>query len=153
MTDDLRDRLEQRRREQEWATTWEPDEPGDTLVGILEQMDKGPTEFGMCRVAHIRTEDGALRGLWLMHAVLEDEWDEAAPEPGDRVGALYQGRRSGKNNDYHVWAVEVERRDEAPDAEADAPDPTEIDEDRGTDETPGHGPAPSLDDPNAELPY
>lgn len=156
MSDDLSDRLEDRRREKEWASTWEPEASGDTLIGTLEAVEMAPTEFGECRVAHVRTEDGVLRALWLMHKVLRDEWDAAEPTPGDRVGALYQGERSGESHDYHVWAVEVERRDEAPQAEPEAdaePDPTAVDRDRGKNEAAGRGPAPTLDNPNADLPY
>jgi hypothetical protein len=110
---DLKDELEQERREKEWAETWKPQEPGDMLVGTLEGYDQATTDFGTYRVAHIRDEEGVLRGLWLMHSVLQDEWEEAAPEVGERVGVQYHGKRSGENYDYHMWAAKVDRTDEA----------------------------------------
>lgn len=111
---DLKDELRQERREKEWAETWKPSGPGDKLIGTLEGYDEATTDFGTYTVAHIRDEDGVLKGLWLMHSVLQDEWEEAAPEKGDRVGAMYHGQRSGDNYDYHMWSVKVDHsaRDE-----------------------------------------
>jgi hypothetical protein len=114
----LKDELEQERREKEWAETWKPQAPGDMLIGTLEGYDQATTDFGTYRVAHIRDEDGVLRALWLMHSVLQDEWEEAAPdgEPqvGDRVGVQYHGKRSGENYDYHMWAAKVDRSEDTP---------------------------------------
>ena len=112
---DLKDELEQERREKEWAETWKPQEPGDMLVGTLEGYDEATTDFGTYTVAHIRDEEGVLRGLWLMHSVLQDEWKEAAPEVGERVGVQYLGQRSGADFDYHMWTVKVDRSETAED--------------------------------------
>lgn len=79
------------------------------LIGTLADYDKAETDFEEYRVAHIRDEDGALRGLWLMHSVLEDEWSEADPGRLKRVGVQYLGKRSGENFDYHMWTVKVDR--------------------------------------------
>ncbi len=120
---DLKNELEQERREKEWAETWKPDGSGDMLIGTLEGYDEATTDFGTYRVAHIRDEEGVLRGLWLMHNVLQEEWEEAAPEVGERVGAQYLGQRSGDTYDYHMWTVKVDRSENAPQAPAgeDAP--------------------------------
>ena len=106
---DLKDELERERRSKEWAETWKPTEPGDMLIGTLEGYDTATTDFGEYRVAHVRDEEGVLRGLWLMHSVLKDEWDEADPGRGERVGVQYLGQRSGENYDYHMWTVKVDR--------------------------------------------
>jgi hypothetical protein len=111
---DLKDELEQERREKEWAETWTPDEPGDMLIGTLTGYDEAETDFGTYTVAHIRDEEGVLRGLWLMHSVLQDEWAEADPGRGERVGVQYLGKRSGADFDYHVWTVKVNRPEETP---------------------------------------
>jgi hypothetical protein len=105
----LKDELEQERREKEWAETWKPSEPGDMLIGTLTGYDEAETDFGTYRVAHIRDEEGVLRGLWLMHSVLQDEWAEADPGRGERVGVQYLGKRSGSDFDYHMWTVKVDR--------------------------------------------
>jgi len=124
---DLEGEMERERREKEWAETWKPSGPGDALIGILEDYDEATTDFGTYRVAHIRNEDGVLKGLWLMHSVLQDEWNEAAPQKGDRVGAMYHGQRSGDTYDYHMWSVKVDRESAAPEdageqAGTDSPD-------------------------------
>ena len=69
---DLKDELERERREKEkeWAETWKPSEPGDMLIGTLTGYDEAETDFGTYTVAHIRDEEGVLRGLWLTHSVL-----------------------------------------------------------------------------------
>jgi hypothetical protein len=46
-----------------------------------------------------------------MHSVLKDEWTDADPQKCDRVGAMYHGKRSGDNFDYHMWTVKVNRTD------------------------------------------
>lgn len=58
------------------------------LIGTLEAYDEATTDFGTYTVAHIRDEEGALRGLWLMHSVLQDEWKEADSEVGGEGGPL-----------------------------------------------------------------
>jgi hypothetical protein len=49
-----------------------------------------------------------------MHSVLQDEWAEADPGRGERVGVQYLGKRSGENYDYHVWTVKVDRPEATP---------------------------------------
>lgn len=157
---DLEERLERERREKEWAETWEPEEPGDALIGTLEKVEEAPTEFGTYEVAHIRNEDGVLKGLWLMHTVLQNEWTEADPQPGDRIGALYHGQRAGQDYDYHMWSVEVERAGETsedrppqrPD-EGETLDGKEKAERLYGDEEADDRPDPTMDDPHADLPY
>ncbi|WP_103019413.1 hypothetical protein [Salinibacter altiplanensis] len=109
----LKDELEQERREKEWAETWKPQAAGDMLIGTLQGYDEAETDFGSYTVAHIRDEEGVLRGLWLMHSVLQDEWSEADPGRGERVGVQYLGKRSGENYDYHMWTVKVDRPEAA----------------------------------------
>jgi hypothetical protein len=139
MSDGLRDRLNETRKSEEWATTWKPDR-GEMLVGTFEKMDTGSTKYGESRVAHIRDEDGKLWGVWLFHSVLQDQWEQAEPTPGDRVGILYLGKRAGSDYDYHHYDVEVERRDEEPEPAVErVPSP-------GGEES-------TLEDPNGELPY
>lgn len=161
MSDDLRERLEEDRKSKEWAETWKPSEPGDMLVGTLEGYDEAETDFGTYEVAHIRNENGVLKGLWLMHSVLREQWNDANPDVGDRVGALYHGKRSGENFDYHMWTVEVERTDEPPEdrppmSNADESSPLDGQEQAErlyADEEAENRPDSSLNDPNGPLPY
>jgi len=165
---DLEDELERERREKEWAETWEPDGSGDMLIGTLEAYDEATTDYGTYTVAHIRDEEGVLRGLWLMHSVLQDEWKEAAPEVGERVGVQYLGQRSGEN-------LKVDRTEDEPQESNTAgagsdrqPQESGAGDFDGSDlysppatETAGSDPAPqepnggesTMDDPNGELPF
>ncbi len=107
---DLKDELEQERREKEWAETWKPDGPGDMLIGTLEGYDQATTDFGTYRVAHIRDEEGALRGLWLMQNVLQEEWEEAASEVEERMGVQYHRKRSREKESQGRSAASVSSR-------------------------------------------
>jgi hypothetical protein len=137
----LKDELEQERREKEWAESWRPDEPGDMLIGTLEGYDEATTDYGSYHVAHVRNEEGVLKGLWLMHSVLQDEWEEAGPEIGDRVGAMYHGQRDGEQYSYHMWSVRVDRT-EANGREESTQEPTGNDR---SPQEPGSGGAPDFD--------
>ena len=169
---DLKDDLERERREKEWAETWKPDGPGDALIGTLEGYDEATTDFGTYTVAHIRDEDGVLKGLWLMHSVLQDEWTEADPQKGDRVGAMYHGKRSGDTYDYHMWSVKVDRpedgRSEAGGEEAPAADRSPQESGSGgapdfegddlfgplaLESKTSDGGESTIDDPNGRLPF
>ncbi len=44
-----------------------------------------------------------------MHSVLKDEWTDADPGRGERVGVQYLEQRSGENYDHHMWTVKVDR--------------------------------------------
>ena len=46
-----------------------------------------------------------------MHSVLKDEWTDADPGRGERVGVQYLEQRSGENYDHHMWTVKVNRTD------------------------------------------
>ena len=126
----------------EQATTWTPD-AGDVLCGVVESIHDRYTDYGEQTVANIRCEDtGDLYGVWLSRTVLQAEWDRAEPEVGHRVTITYEGTRQGISHAYHAYSVEVERLGETiPMA---FPEP-----DEGCDERP----APTLEDPNAGLPY
>ena len=145
----LKDELEAERREKEWAETWKPDEPGDMLIGTLEGYDEATTDFGTYTVAHIRDEGGVLRGLWLMHSVLQDEWSDAGPEPGERVGVQYLGKRSGSDYDYHMWAVKVDREATATERDRSEEEPQETTSEAGSSDRPPQesdsGGAPEFD--------
>ena len=145
---DLESRLKENHRSDEYADTWKPDGEGEMLVGTFEKMAEGTTSYGTYPIAHIREEGGQLRAVWFFHAVLRDQWDAAGPEPGDQVGIIYKGQRDGRDFSYHAYGVEVERQaggDTAPRK----PDRPALKPDDGHDRRP----APSMDDPNAELPY
>lgn len=141
----LDERLNERRQREEHATTWRPQQHGSTLIGTLEKMDQGETEYGTSEVAHIRDNKGKLWGVWLFHTVLRNEWDEADPTLGDEVGIVYFGERDGDPYSYHAYAVEVERPEEM-----DVPPEHSLKETEG--ESASFEGTSTLDDQNGELP-
>jgi hypothetical protein len=145
---DLKERLQDNYRSDEFADTWRPEAEGEMLVGTFEKMAEGTTSYGTYPIAHIRDESGQLRAVWFFHAVLKDQWEQAEPEPGDQVGIIYKGQREGSDFRYHAYGVEVERQggDATPTREPERP---ALRPDEGHDRRP----TPSMDDPNAELPY
>lgn len=85
---------------------WDPD-PGDTITGYYDGMNEGVPGYGGERfdVAHLKTEDGP-KAVWLSSTVLQEQWKEADPSPGDAVGIKHQGKRESENgyeyNDFQV---------------------------------------------------
>jgi len=96
----------------ERAETWKPAEPGDIITGTLEGTSNVETRYGEQLVSHIRDDDGHLWAVWHSHKVFREQWAEAAPHVGDRVGICWHGMREGKEYAYHVYAVAVERAEE-----------------------------------------
>ena len=115
----LREQLKEQSREREHATSWKP-EPGDILEGTFERTQTVETRYGVQDVSHIRAADGTLWAAWHSHKVFREQWGEADPHQGDRVGVLYEGTRDGEQYTYHVYRVAVERAD----PEQDTPDAT-----------------------------
>lgn len=146
---DLKERLKDDQREDEWARAWKPEAEGEMLTGTFERMEEVKVEHGTYPVAHIREDEtGELRAVWMFHKVLRVEWEEQEPQPGDRVGIIYKGRREGQTYAYHHYGVEVEPAK----AEGSRNGRTALprfEPDEGHDRRP----KPTLDNPNAQLPY
>ena len=108
----IEEKLNRKRAEKEYATTWKPD-PGDVLQGTYERTQTVETAYGLQQVSHIRIADGTLWAVWHSHKVFREQWDEADPHQGDTVGIMYDGTREGEQYTYHVYHVAVERADDA----------------------------------------
>lgn len=92
--------------------SWKPqaEGPGSIVAGKLIKVHRGvPTEYGAFDVAHVEDEKRGRVTVWLSHAVLQQKWEEADPQPGDQVGILYEGERDGNSRSYHMYRVKVER--------------------------------------------
>lgn len=115
--DPLRDQLEQdyERAMKGFPERWDPEEPGDKIIGELKTMDYNiQTQYGPVDVATIHSEDlDEARCVWLARTVLKNEWDEQNPAPGERVGVIYLGMDD--ENDYHRYSVRVDRATEGRD--------------------------------------
>lgn len=106
--DALRDRLEQER-----PASWVPKREGDEIVGELVRFDRGKTAYGEQVIAVLRTPEGVERSVWLLHAVLRQEFAKLQPELGELVLIRYEGKREpeGDGSSYQHYRLEVERED------------------------------------------
>ena len=101
---------------------WDPQEPGDTIIGELIDVVKVQTPYGKRRVATVWVpKAGCEVTVWLSKKVLADQWDKREPEIGDHVGIAFRGEREADNGDYsyQLYSVHVERRRPADDGPAD----------------------------------
>ena len=108
----LMEKLNRKAREQEYATTWKP-VPGEILEATYERTQTVETRFGEQQVSQIRDAEGKLWGVWHSHKVFRQQWHQADPQPGDRVGILYEGMREGDGYEYHMYHIAVERAEDA----------------------------------------
>src|SRR2546427_786021 len=80
-------------------TTWRPTDPRlghpRTLVGVLVRVEHGTTSFGRAGIVVLRDPDGREWRVWLLHAVLRDEFLKLRPAVGELVAIAYGGRVDG----------------------------------------------------------
>lgn len=116
--DPLRDQLanDVERAEKGFPDRWNPEEPGDMVLGELVTVDRNiQTQYGPVDVATIHDEDlDEARSVWLARTVLQNEWEEVKPRPGERVGVAYLGHEEGEDGEdgdpgYHRYSVRVDR--------------------------------------------
>jgi hypothetical protein len=105
MTTDRDLRIELEREDGTYPESWRP-QPGDILVGTIEKYDRASTSYGTYNIAVLRDEQGALHSVWLMHAVLLDEFRKLRPRPGERLGIK---RLEDAERGYRRYAVRVDR--------------------------------------------
>lgn len=102
----LRERADTERPE-----SWVPQAPGDEIVGELVRYERGSTSYGPQIIAIIQPEHGAPRAVWLLTAVLRDEFAKLRPAPGEWLLIRYLGKReaAGDGPDYQAHSVVVDR--------------------------------------------
>lgn len=73
------------------SLSWNPD-PGETIVGVVEDVYTGTSEYGDYPIVEIATPDGFVVLVHAFHAILKAEVQRKGPEQGDRIGITYVGR-------------------------------------------------------------
>lgn len=69
----------------EHAEAWIPD-VGDLLVGEVAEYSEGSTKHGSYHIVTVRDEDsGKTWAVWLLHKILEAEFDRLRPKVGERI--------------------------------------------------------------------
>lgn len=98
-------------------TSWRPNDPAkghpQLLVGELVRVDEGHTSYGPKKIAVLRTVDGELFGVWLLHAVLQQEFARQRPRIGELIAVRYVGHVPGRDGQpgYEKFRLVVDRQD------------------------------------------
>lgn len=105
---------------EERARLWTPENPGDAVVGRLVTVCVVEASWGEVDTAYIRARCGVLRMVHLKWSVLQREWEEKKPWPGDRIAITFDGTRAGGEQPFKCFLLDVDRppTEPAPTAEA-----------------------------------
>jgi hypothetical protein len=96
----------------DFAPGWRP-EPGDTVIGKVEGLDRAENKWGAYPVVTLVTDDGERIAVHGFHTVLRNALRRARPMPGSRIAVRYVGLvsedKSGKAlvQDYHGYQVRM----------------------------------------------
>jgi len=99
----------------EHAESWRPNVPAkghpQLLVGVLVRLDRARTSYGPATIVVLRAPDGKEWAIWLLHAVLRDEFERLRPCAGELVAVAYGGmiEARGDKAAYESYRVAVDR--------------------------------------------
>jgi hypothetical protein len=102
---------------------WKDYQPGDTLVGVLLDIEQRESEYrsedGQPRFYPVLTvvDDDGQEWVWhAYHSAASKELARLRPEPGDGIGIKYRGKVEGRKTDYESYRILVEHvnQDAAP---------------------------------------
>jgi hypothetical protein len=88
-------------------STWNPQEDGtpSKLIGTLVSITAGSGDYGEYPVVTVSNDDGIHR-FYAFHGVAKSQLEQANPQPGDKIGIAYKGKKmSGAGNEYHNYRV------------------------------------------------
>src|SRR5690242_153904 len=98
---------------------WIPDdaEKGHppTIAGVLVAYEQGQSAFGPRTIAIVRDVEGQEWSVWLHSTVLQQEFAEQSPQPGELIAISYLGRRKAKNaqpgtsGEYSSYRLVIDR--------------------------------------------
>jgi hypothetical protein len=84
------------RIELDYAKAWLPEE-GETLVGIVTELQIGTSDYGQYPILVVQPEVGDRRSVHAFHTVLHDRLLELMPDVGEEIAFKYMGRVLPKN--------------------------------------------------------
>lgn len=103
--DDLSERLDA-----DYPETFILNDENPKFVGVFKRVDSGPSEYGPVPIVVMADQDGKEYGIWLLHAVLRNQFAQQAPKVGELVGIRYLGKKRGASGrDYANYRVAVVR--------------------------------------------
>jgi len=88
------------------SVTWQPEQPGDQVAGVVVEVTDIVTEYGQSPVVVVLEPDGREVRVLGFGAVMQRAIYQSAIEPGDLFAARFLGRHQGKTGrpyaDYKV---------------------------------------------------
>lgn len=115
-TNSLADRIAE-----DYAPAWRP-EPGNSVVGFVQEITLGTTDYGTYPIVTIVSEVGERVAIHAFHSVLKDGLLRARPSIGEEIAVRYNGKRlpkgvnpkdkGAKDKEYHDYRVIVNRAPE-----------------------------------------
>lgn len=90
----------------QYPTTWQPEAPGDSLVGEFARHTDGKSRDGesSCEILVLKMKDGSERSVWLWQTALKDLGRQAGLKPGQLVYIEFQGRRTSLESGHEYLA-------------------------------------------------
>jgi hypothetical protein len=97
-----------RKRRDEQPTEWEYDEPGDELLGVIEEINYDETKFDQA-VPHpvVRVKDGTRWSFLIKNKHPRIQWDRQEPIIGDVALFVYRGEHESKNGGNPAVIIDV----------------------------------------------
>ena len=97
--------------EEDFADAWIPKEAGEKLIGLLVRRDERTNQYGSYPILTVRDDNGDDLAWHAQRTVGRSQVEKTDPQPGDRVGIVFQGKKTGRNGPYFGYRVVVERGD------------------------------------------
>jgi hypothetical protein len=107
------------RAEAERPPAWIPEDASrghpSTIAGVLVRYEQGHSAFGPRNIAVVREPSGAAWSVWMHGKVLQEEFAEQQPAPGELIAVSYLGRKRARNpqpgtkGEFEAFRLVVER--------------------------------------------
>jgi hypothetical protein len=109
-------------------------EPGQTIDGAFQRVEKGRTKDGDARAIAVVEIDGQERSLWLHETALRSKFAQLRPEPGERVRVTKgAAKKRSESSGYSYWPFQVTAPEREPET-VDWDDPLLAGKDDGGDQ-------------------
>lgn len=89
------------------ATKWEP-KTGDILKGTLIEAKYLVTKYGPTYLINVLDPDKQAWTVWCGSKLLKDQLMTQHPEVGKGIAIKYQGKKKGKEFEYHDYVMSSE---------------------------------------------
>ncbi len=93
------------------AEAWIPEEPGEFVIGELEEISDREGDFGPYKVITLLTANGDVLNVAGFGTVLKGKFDGLSnSDLGCKIAVKFLGEATGKSGkDYKNWSVTIDR--------------------------------------------